>query len=72
MNMTTPGVGLSAHPDDEGLRLNRDLVNQLNEMIEGEHSTSECWSSGKPLLFEGILWSLLGAVLWVVALYFLS
>lgn len=72
MNMTTPDVGFSSHPNDEGMRLNQDLVNQLNQMIDGEHAASECWASGKPMLIEGLLWSLLGAVFWVSALYFFS
>lgn len=72
MNMTTSGVEVSSDMSDRGLQLNQDLVNQLNEMVQGEHVTSECWASSGPMLLEGLLWSAFGAVLWIVTLYIAS
>ncbi|RQM47101.1 hypothetical protein EHZ19_15720 [Paraburkholderia bannensis] len=57
---------------DEGRRINQDLVDQINAMVEGEHSNSECFASGKPILVEGVLWTIFGAILWVVTLYLAS
>ena len=72
MNMTTSGVEASPDMSDRGLQLNQDLVNQLNEMVQGDHADSECWASSRPMLLEGLLWSALGAVLWMVTLYIVS
>lgn len=70
--MTTSPAEISSGFTDTGLKLNQDLVNQLNEMTSGQHASSECWQSGRGLLVEGLLWSSLGAVLWVVVLYLAS
>ncbi len=72
MNMTTSGVDISSDTGARGLQLNQDLVNQLNEMVQGDHADSECWASSRPMLLEGLLWSALGAVLWMVTLYIVS
>jgi len=69
MDMATSNVEVSSEMSDRGIQLNQDLVNQLNEMVEGEHANSECWGSSRPMLVEGLLWIALGAVLWVVTLY---
>ena len=65
-------VNQSSNTEDEGLRLNQDLVEQINELVYGEHAASECWSPAKPVLVEGLLWSALGATLWLVVLYLAS
>ena len=70
--MATKGAEVTPHMSDHGLQLNQDLVNQLNEMVQGEHANSECWASSRPMLVEGLLWSALGAVLWVVTIYIVS
>jgi hypothetical protein len=70
--MATSSVGVSSDTTDRGLQLNQDLVNQLNDSVQGEHANSECWSSSRPVLVEGLLWSVFGAVLWMVTLYIVS
>ncbi|SFU20769.1 hypothetical protein SAMN05192563_101596 [Paraburkholderia aspalathi] len=70
--MATSSVEVSSDTTDRGLQLNQDLVNQLNELVQGGHADSECWSSSRPVLVEGLLWSILGAVLWMVTLYIVS
>jgi hypothetical protein len=70
--MATKGAEVTSDMSDRGLQLNQDLVNQLNEMVQGKHAHSECWASSRPMLVEGLLWSALGAVLWVVTLYIVS
>jgi hypothetical protein len=57
---------------EEGRRINQDLVDQINAMTEGEHAQSECYSSGRPMLVEGVLWCIFGAVLWMASLYLAS
>jgi hypothetical protein len=70
--MATSSVEVSSDTTDRGLQLNQDLVNQLNELVQAGHANSECWSSSRPVLVEGVLWSMLGAVLWMVTLYIVS
>ncbi|OBR53143.1 hypothetical protein [Paraburkholderia tropica] len=70
--MTTSPAQISSGFVDTGLKLNHDLVNQLNEMTSGEHLASECWKSGRTMLVEGALWSIFGAALWVAVLYLMS
>ncbi|WP_105133240.1 hypothetical protein [Burkholderia sp. BE12] len=57
---------------DEGRRINQDLVDQINAMVEGDHSKSECFESGKPILVEGVFWTIFGAILWAATLYLAS
>ncbi|REE18131.1 hypothetical protein B0G71_1117 [Paraburkholderia sp. BL27I4N3] len=57
-----------AHLDDEEFRLNKDLANQINEMLEGQHFGSDCAKSGRPMLLEAVLWCVGGAIVWIVAL----
>ncbi|RQM47099.1 hypothetical protein EHZ19_15710 [Paraburkholderia bannensis] len=70
--MTSTPVDLPARPVEDGLKLNRDLANQLNEMIRGEHASSECWSADRPMFIEGVLWSIFGATLWLLVLYIVT
>jgi hypothetical protein len=72
MRMNSSHVELNAGLVDNGLKLNQDLANQINEMTSGPHSNSECWSSGRPMVIEALLWTLGGAILWVVTLYLAS
>ena len=62
----------SASRADAGLRLNEDLVERLNELTEGPHTSSECWSSARPMLIEGLLWVGSGAILWAIMFYLAS
>jgi hypothetical protein len=50
-----------------GTQLNRDLVERLNELAAGAYTTSECWSSCRPLIREAWYWIGLGAILWIAA-----
>ncbi|ROM97939.1 MULTISPECIES: hypothetical protein [Pseudomonas] len=45
--------------------LNSDLLKQLEAMNQPEHTSSECWSAGGPLVREASIWILLGATLWI-------
>ncbi|ALX17280.1 hypothetical protein P350_37505 [Burkholderia cepacia JBK9] len=70
--MNSSHVGIDDGPDANALRLNQDLVSQINEMVSGDHVLSDCWASGWPMLIEGVLWSLAGAIVWVAAIYLAS
>jgi hypothetical protein len=70
--MSTSSAGVSSDMDARGLQLNQDLVNQLNELLLEEYANSEYCSSSRPVLIEGLLWSVFGAILWVVTLYIVS
>jgi len=70
--MATKGAEVTPDMIGHELQLNQDLVNQLNEMVQGEHANSECWASSRPMLVEGLLWSAFGAILWVVTIYIVS
>lgn len=52
--------------------LNKDLLIQLEEMCNGEHSTSECWSSAKSTINEAVYWIALGVILWISTLLIIS
>ncbi|WP_322085710.1 hypothetical protein [Burkholderia sp. BCC1999] len=70
--MNSSHVGIDDGPGANALRLNQDLVSQINEMVSGDHVLSDCWASGRPMLIEGVLWSLAGAIVWVAAIYLAS
>lgn len=61
----------SASLIDEGLRLNQDLVRQINQIVEGAHASSECAQPARPMLIESLLWTVAGAIVWVATLYLL-
>ena len=67
--MTTTNAGLRLNLSDEVVRLNQDLVKQVNAITEGEHAQSECMSSGRPIVVEGLLWCVFVAILCAVTLY---
>jgi hypothetical protein len=52
---------------EEGFVVNQHLMKQLEGMIGDALLAPE--SNGRPKIFEGLLWSILGAAVWVLILY---
>ncbi|MGP8473719.1 hypothetical protein [Burkholderia sp. PR2] len=67
--MTAANAEVRLNLSEEGRRINRDLVEQINAMVQGEHAQSECFGSGRPMVVECIGWCIFGAILWMATLY---